>query len=243
MEALLELYRQFKIIHVAGESGSGKSLLAQTLGQYFIQTRKRKVILVDTMQKFSQQRFQQCFPNPVVQNNFLVAQARSFNHQKSLIKNLRQMATRNRLQDTGLLIFDSISHFLRKEISARDYAGYIEILDLFYESTLQDLLFLALHYKIRLLFVHEMSYKPPIGTLPFLHDFFDEIRGAWVSLKCTSYEKVASSPDPKHIDEIDRFDPVVAKYSLQVPSYIEGELLEVERIPYQINASGIHFSL
>jgi ABC-type dipeptide/oligopeptide/nickel transport system ATPase component len=263
--AILRLLTKEPILHITGDPGCGKSILAQTIAMQFVEKTGKNVMYLDTMNKFSKFRFLKFFPEKATTERMTITAVNSYEQQKFLINKLDRMSRMNLLDEFGLIVIDSISHHLRHEISASGmFRDYTKAVNDFNDTQFQPLLMLSRRSNIRIILVHEMTYKPSIGTLPFLISFFEGYKGIWLPIKPNEKQKINCSPqrsmnyeeslsallaqrpsmdedeeegeEEDEEDDFYQFDTLQKRFSVNIPD-ADG----FTTIPFSIGDSGLRF--
>ena len=153
--AIMRLLSDEPILHISGEPGCGKSIMAQTITMHSIAKTGKNAMYIDTVNKFSKNRFLKFFPEPALNERITITSVNSYEQQKFLISKLDRMSRLNMLEEFGLIVIDSISHQLRHEISSSGiFKDYAKAINDFNETQFQPLLLLAKRSNIKIILVH-----------------------------------------------------------------------------------------
>ncbi len=183
LTSLVSLLDKQRILHISGDPGTGKSILAQAIAIRFSELQNKQVLYIDTMKKFSKKRFMMFFKDSDKLDLFTMTEIQSLQSQEFLITKLKKMADYDRLQHIGLIVFDSISHHIRHELTKGQFNHYMNSINEFHACQMEPLIRVAVKNDIKIIFVHEMSYKPELGSIPFLLSYFEQIKGIWLPIK------------------------------------------------------------
>ena len=194
---LVSLLQDNRIIHISGDPGTGKSILAQTIAIEYIRVNQKQALYIDTMKKFSKKRFLQFFKDNPERDLFSITEIHSLQAQEFLINKLKRLSDVDKLQDIGLIIFDSISHNLRDELTKGQFTNYLNTVNGFHAYQIEPLVRISQKHDIRIIFVHEMSYKPGMGTIPFLFSYFEQVTGLCLPTKKIVSDEQKSKPSAK----------------------------------------------
>ncbi|TXT57117.1 MAG: putative DNA repair and recombination protein RadB [Promethearchaeota archaeon] len=154
------------IVSISGESGVGKTTLAQQLVGSLIGQTEKTCIWIQASERFSKTRFKTLFPKcyPKLLEEFFIAPSygifQSFGEQSEFFKRLHQgemMLPPN----AKYLVIDNISHHLRYEVlREKNIESISETLNRFFEELLSPLLFFCQIRSIFLILIHEITYNP-----------------------------------------------------------------------------------
>jgi hypothetical protein len=204
LNSLVSLLEKQRILHITGDPGTGKSILAQAIAIRFGELRNKQVLYIDTMKKFSKKRFMMFFKDSEKRDLFTMSEIQSLQAQEFLITKLKKMSDFNQLNDIGLIVFDSVSHHLRHELTKGQFNHYVNLINEFHGCQMEPLIRVAVKNDIKIIFVHEMSYKPELGSIPFLLSYFEQIKGIWLPIKKIPREMQDTDCDSKDLTYTDR---------------------------------------
>jgi ABC-type oligopeptide transport system ATPase subunit len=159
------------ILSISGESGTGKTTLAQQIIGYLLLkgSEENSCIWIQASEKFSQKRFRSLFPEraaSLMERIFLTPPDtvfQSYEHQASFFK---RISNGEIIFPPGVsyMVIDNISHHLRYAVlKNRQVESTSLILNNFFEDSLLPLIFFCKTNSILLLLLHEVSYNPENG--------------------------------------------------------------------------------
>lgn len=203
LTSLVSLLDKQRILHITGDPGTGKSILAQAIAIRFSELRNKQVLYIDTMKKFSKKRFMMFFKDSEKRDLFTMSEIQSLQSQEFLITKLKKMSDFDQLTDIGLIVFDSISHHLRHELTKGQFNHYINLINEFHACQMEPLIRVAVKNDIKIILVHEMSFKPELGSIPFLLSYFEQIKGIWLPIKKVPRKPQECTPDSEYRKDLD----------------------------------------
>lgn len=181
-----------QVIQIYGPGGSGKSLLTNKIMKEIINNTLGNIIYIETENKFNKKRIQSQYAITPEENrkntnymmdSMLLAQPRNLSEQSRIISSF----CNNPLINGGNLniaaiVFDTVSNFIRNSMHSNNFHDYSVKLQNFYEVHILPLLLMQKRLKCTLILVHQSTYKPDVGNLPFMYKIFQKIPGTWLEL-------------------------------------------------------------
>ncbi|MHA1914455.1 MAG: AAA family ATPase [Promethearchaeota archaeon] len=191
-QTLGELYRIFltdTLISISGESGAGKTTLAQLLmGNLLVRQPPYfgSCIWVQASEKFPHRRLSQLFHTSaerleyLKQNIFITPQSSFINSYEDFLDSIHHLTEKNSIlpPDLRYIVVDNISHHLRYEISQiADVKKIVDIQDNFYDDMLLPLIMFCQRNNTHLILIHENTFVPRLNTSkPFFYKLYERVR-------------------------------------------------------------------
>ena len=170
------------LVQIYGPGGSGKSTLTLQLVSGILNQNPGKALWIDTENKFSARRLSN-LSNSLDMDSMFLSQPKSLAEQDTIISGF----SNNRLITEDVLgisaiVLDTTSNYIRNELKTNNFHNYSQCIQDFYETQILPLLLLQKKVGCVLILVHQSTYKPDIGTLPFMYNVFQKIPSAWFEL-------------------------------------------------------------
>ncbi len=184
-----------KVVSISGESGTGKTTLAQYLIGNLLTISKPYedyCFWIQASEAFSKKRLIKMFTSNSeklrhLNNNILISPSNkacsSFSEQSEL---LRKISRKDYIFPPNLkfIVIDNISHHLRYEISkSNDIKIVMSKLNAFFDSELMPLIMTCQRENITLLLIHESSFNPALNqNMPFFYKLYTRINTIDINL-------------------------------------------------------------
>lgn len=162
----LSAYIQNPLLSISGESGLGKTTLAQQIIGSLLAKTGDTCIWVQASERFSKTRFKALFPTTYSERLGKVFIAPSYGVFQSSLEQAEFLRRLHREKmmlppSTKYLVIDNISHHLRYEVlKGKDIESISQTLNRFFEECLSPLLFFCQTHFIFLVLIHESTYNP-----------------------------------------------------------------------------------
>lgn len=167
---LTEIIGELKksILSISGESGTGKTTLAQQIIGYLLlnESENRSCVWIQASEQFSQKRFRSLFPEraaSLLQRIFLAPLKTPFQSYEQQLNLFNRISNGDAIlpPNVSYMVIDNISHHLRYEVlKNREIGSTSLILNNFFEDSLLPLIFFCKTHSILLILLHEVSYNP-----------------------------------------------------------------------------------
>ena len=190
-----KIFLSNKVISISGESGTGKTTLAQYLIGNLLTISKPYedyCFWIQASEAFSKKRLMKMFKTnseklSYLNNSILISPRNrpcsSFSEQSDLLK---KISRRNYIFPPNLkfIVIDNISHHLRYEISRLgDASSVISKLNDFFDTQLLPLLMTCQKENMNLILIHENSYNPNLDqNMPFFYKLYNRIKSFDINL-------------------------------------------------------------
>jgi len=190
-----KIFLSNKVISISGESGTGKTTLAQYLIGNLLTISKPYedyCFWIQASEAFSKKRLIKMFKTNseklrYLNNSILISPSNkacsSFSEQSDLLK---KISRRNYIFPPNLkfIVIDNISHHLRYEISkSNDAKAVMSKLNDFFDSELMPLIMTCQRENINLLLIHESSFNPNLNqNMPFFYKLYNRIKTIDINL-------------------------------------------------------------
>ncbi|MBD3350769.1 MAG: hypothetical protein GF364_04700 [Candidatus Lokiarchaeota archaeon] len=178
-----------KIIQIYGEAATGKSTLAMSLSKLLNMRKSDYMFWIDTERKFSAKKYETLDleskepKEPIDRRQPFVTQLSTLKQQENAIKTIiNSNSDTNPIFPVGMIVIDTFSNLLRKKFNDLSYTKYVNLTKDFIKNQINPLLRFQNKTDCYLIFVHQVTYVPDIGNLPFLHRVFSQIESAWIEL-------------------------------------------------------------
>ncbi len=193
LDGIKELFQNNTVISISGKSGTGKTSLALYLvGSYLTSSipYSESCVWVQASESFSKKRLETMFQKEqlqyLTQNIFIIPGNGPFISYLQQLEKLERVARNNFLlpPDLKFLVIDNISHHLRFKLSqVPDMEQRSQLINIFYDTVLNPLIFRCKRENINLLLIHEVSFDVNSQrTRPFFSKLYERIRGVDISL-------------------------------------------------------------
>jgi hypothetical protein len=193
LDGIKELFRDNTVVSISGKSGTGKTSLALYLvGSYLTSSTpySESCVWVQASELFPKKRLETMFQKDqleyLTRNIFIIPSSGLFTSYQQQLAQLKKMSKNDFLlpPDIKFLVIDNISHHLRFKISQiSDIAQRSHVINMFYDTILNPLIFRCKRELINLLLIHEVSFDVKLQrTRPFFSKLYERIRGVDISL-------------------------------------------------------------
>ncbi|MBY8986759.1 MAG: hypothetical protein KGD65_16925 [Candidatus Lokiarchaeota archaeon] len=198
MDSIQKLFHNNTVISISGKSGTGKTSLSLFLMGNFLTASNPYVnrgIWIQASESFSKKRLESLFREEreklkyLSNNIFVIPGNGPFPTYESQFDQLKRFSKNDYLfpPETRFLIIDNISHHLRFKFSQiNDIEQRSYLINNFYDTILNPLIFRCQRESINLLLIHEVSFDVKTQrTRPYFSKLYERIRGVNISLsKC-----------------------------------------------------------
>ena len=195
MRSIEDLFHNNTLISISGKSGTGKTSLSLYLvGKFLTSTQpyEGSCVWIQASESFSKKRLGTLFSKNKEQlmyltNNIFVTPGHGpFNSYQQQVEKLERFSKKDFLlpPDVKFIVIDNISHHLRFQFSLlSDIKEKSYLINTFYETILNPLIFRCQREKINLILLHEVSYNVESQrTRPFFSKLYERIKGLHISL-------------------------------------------------------------
>jgi len=195
MSSIEELFHDNTLISISGKGGTGKTTLSLFLVGNFLtslQPYGGSCIWVQASESFSKRRLNTLFRKNteqlayVTQNIFITPGHGPFSSYDLQLEGLKKLSENNYLlpPDIKFLVIDNISHHLRFKLSqVPDMEQRSNLINIFYDSLLNPLIFRCQRENINLILIHEVSFDVKSQrTRPFFSKLYERISGVHINL-------------------------------------------------------------
>ena len=198
MDSIQNLFHNNTVISISGESGTGKTSLSLFLLGNFLTASipyESSGIWIQASESFSRKRLVSLFREEseklkyLSNNIFVIPGSGPFSSYESQFDQLKKFSRNDYLfpPDTRFIVIDNISHHLRFKFSQiNDIEQRSYLINNFYDTILNPLIFRCQRESINLLLIHEVSFDVKTQqTRPYFSKLYERIRGVHISLsKC-----------------------------------------------------------
>ncbi len=221
-----------RILHIAGENKSGKSILIKDFLAYDLAKSRRSYFLIDTENKFALKNFKADLPKIHLERIFQT----TLNRKKiSEIFDI-MLDPSFPIQAGDVVIIDSLSDVLKHTITkTEDWYEYRYEIRKFSGTLMGKLINLLVKKDLSCIFTHHVTYHPEYDQLiPYYFDLVNLIPGMWAFLE--------SKPSRMESEEIIYDNTLIL--SLSIRDSESSKIIKVknfkESFPYQLNEG--HFT-
>lgn len=199
-EELLKFFFAKTVVSISGSSGTGKTTLAlQFVSKLLTRAEpyEDSCVWVQASELFSKKRLRSLFEHLDVldyleSNIFAIPKStiKSYEEQSSVLytisRDISQLPP-----FTKIIVIDNISNHLRHQISqSSDKKQVISILNNFFETQLEPLIFFCQRKAICLILLHEVSFNPELErNVPFFHSLYERIDSLHIHLEKDIFQK------------------------------------------------------
>lgn len=195
MSRIQELFHNNTVVSISGESGTGKTSLSLYLVGNFLTTSnpyEGSCVWIQASESFSKKRLESLFGQDnkklkYLNNNIFVTPGNGpYNSYESQFIHIKRLSKNDSSfpPDLRFLVIDNISHHLRFRFSQmNDIEQRSYLVNNFYDSILNPLIFRCQRESINLILIHEVSFDVKTQqTRPFFSKLYERIRGVHINL-------------------------------------------------------------
>jgi len=195
MMSIKDLFHDNTVISISGKAGTGKtSLSLYLIGNFFTSSIPYggSCVWIQASEPFSKKRLGSMFREDgeklkyLLTNFFITPGSGPFTTYDLQIESLKKFSENDFLlpPDIKFIVVDNISHHLRFKLSQiSDVNQRSSLINTFYETILNPLIFRCQRDSINLILIHEVSFDVKTQqTRPFFSKLYERIRGVHIFL-------------------------------------------------------------
>ena len=193
LDGIKEVFHDNTVISISGKSGTGKTSLALYLVSSYLTSvipRDGSCVWIQASESFPKKRLKTMFQDTsleyLINNVFITPGNGPFTSYDLQLKALKKLSEKDYLlpPDLKFIVIDNISYHLRFKFSQiGDVNQRSYLINNFYETVLNPLIFRCQRESINLILIHEVSFDVKTQqTRPFFAKLYERIRGVHISL-------------------------------------------------------------
>ena len=195
LSSIENLFHGNTLISISGKAGTGKtSLSLYLIGKFLTSTQpyESSCVWVQASEPFPKKRLETLFNKNqkqlayLTQNIFIIPNHGPFTTYQQQLEKLGNFPKKDFVLPPGVkfIVIDNISHHLRFQFSLlSDIKERSHLVNIFYETILNPLIFRCQREKINLILLHEVSYNVESQkTRPFFSKLYERLKGLHISL-------------------------------------------------------------
>lgn len=195
MTSIKDLFDDNTVISISGKAGTGKtSLSLYLIGNFFTSfiPYEGSCVWIQASEPFSKKRLGSLFREDseklkyLLTNFFITPGSGPFTTYDLQTESMKRFSENDFLlpPDVKFIVIDNISHHLRFKFSlTSDVNQRSSLINEFYETVLNPLIFRCQRENINLILIHEVSFDVKTQrTRPFFSKLYERIRGVHISL-------------------------------------------------------------